>query len=165
LLRLRPGVGRNTRSIQEDNNMKPNIIHLIVILIVLQSCYEKNYPVNSSSVTKVSQSEKIELNVTKSDWFTRTNPANKLTFGYVYLVVQGTTNADKITVQTKGDGEIGDYPIKIKNGYFNDTVPISFTHAVNSISSSYTFYSSTILKAYLKSELLEMKLNSGALHY
>ena len=145
--------------------MKPNIIHLIVIIIILQSCFEKNYPVNSSSVTKVPKSGKIELNITKSDWYTEIYPANKLTFGYVYLVVQGATNAEKITVQTKGDGEIGDYPIKIKNGIFNDTVPISFTHAVNSISSSHTFYSTTILKAYLESEILEMNLNSGALHY
>jgi hypothetical protein len=145
--------------------MRPNIIHLIMILFILQSCFEKDYPMNNSSVTKVTKSEKIEFHVTKTDWYTKTFPANELTFGYVYFVVQGTTNAERITVQTYGDGLIGDYPIKIVNGIFNDTVQISFTHAVNSISSSFTFYSSTILKACLGSEILEMNFNSGVLQY
>ena len=54
----------------------------------------------------------------------------------VSLVISGSINADKVTVETHGDGLIGFYDIVLdsKNNFSNDTIGISFTFFfINSI--------------------------------
>jgi len=133
--------------------------------MIVISCRETNYAGTNKPVNEKYNSKEINLNVTKSYWYTSSLQASKLTFGHINLIVEGETNADKVTIQTKGDGLIGEYPLKLRNGKFCDTIQISFTHDITLPHNSTPFYSTTKLKAYLKSDVLETTLTSCPLTY
>jgi hypothetical protein len=145
--------------------MKSYILTLLFLSMGIVSYKETNYAGTNHLANENINSNKIILNVTKSYWYTSTLQATKLTFGHVNLIVAGETNAEKVTVQTKGDGVIGEYPLKLRNGKFCDTIQISFTLDITLPYNSAPFYSTTTLKAYLQSDVLETILTSDPLNY
>jgi hypothetical protein len=100
------------------------------------------------------------LSISNSQWYlTR----NILGGGEVNLKISGSTNGDKVTVRTYGDGVIFDENVELdskKN--FNKDVGISFT--ATSVPSG-EFEMSTKVMAYKGSDTLVVPLNSGKLKY
>lgn len=104
----------------------------------------------------------ISLTISNSMWFTTTTNSNS--FGQVNLALTGTTNADKISIMTYGDGVSGERGIQLdtSKSFTNDTTVISFTHFSGNIPVT-GFETSTILKAYKGLDTLKIKVNSGKL--
>jgi hypothetical protein len=100
------------------------------------------------------------LNLTNSQWYlTRTNNGG----GLVNLKIEGSTNSDKVTIRTFGDGVVSDRTVGLdskKN--FKEDVVISFT--ATSVPSG-EFEVSTKVMAYKGSDTLVVPLNSGKLKY
>jgi len=100
------------------------------------------------------------LNITDSRWYlTRTNYGG----GMVNLNIMGSTNGDKVTVRTHGDGVNSDENVELdskKN--FNKDIVISFT--ATSVPST-EFEVSTKVMAYKGTDTLIVPLNSGKLKY
>jgi len=124
--------------------MRTNLF-LICLFIVFASCSKK---------------DDATLRITDSQWYlTR----NILGGGEVNLKISGSTNGDKVTVRTYGDGVIFDENVELdskKN--FNKDVGISFT--ATSVPSG-EFEVSTKVMAYKGSDTLVVPLNSGKLKY
>jgi len=123
------------------------IIFLFVI-ITFASCSNKE---DNSPAT---------LSITNSQWYlTRTNYGG----GMVNLKIEGSTNGNKVTVRTSGDGVISDENVELdskKN--FNKDVVISFT--ATSVPSG-EFEVNTKVMAYKGIDTLVVPLNSGKLKY
>ena len=67
--------------------------------------------------------------LTHIEWYTTTETIGDFTFGFVRLSISGTTNGDKVTIITYGDGVILEYEIALdENNQFNEDVVIAFTH-------------------------------------
>lgn len=122
-------------------------IIFLIVLIALASCSKED----NSPVT---------LNITNSQWYlTRTNYGG----GMVNLKIEGSTNGDKVTIRTHGDGVNSDEIVELdsrKN--FNKDVVISFT--ATSVPST-EFEVSTKVMAYKGTDTLIVPLNSGKLKY
>jgi hypothetical protein len=100
------------------------------------------------------------LNITNSQWYLTRNGIGG---GYVNLKIEGSTNGDKVTIRTHGDGVNSDENVELdsrKN--FNKDVVISFT--ATSVPST-EFEISTKVIAYKGTDTLEVPLNSGKLKY
>ena len=123
------------------------IIFLFVI-ITFASCSNKE---DNSPAT---------LSITNSQWYlTRTNYGG----GMVNLKIAGSTNSDKVTIRTYGDGLVSDENVELdsrKN--FNKDVVISFT--ATSVPSG-EFEVNTKVMAYKGIDTLVVPLNSGKLKY
>jgi hypothetical protein len=123
------------------------IIFLLVI-IVFASCSKKE------------DNSDIILSITNSQWYlTRTNYSG----GVVNLKIEGSTNSDKVTIRTYGDGVVSDENVELdskKN--FNKDIVISFT--ATSVPSG-EFEVSTKVMAYKGTDTLVVPLNSGKLKY
>ena len=123
------------------------IIFLFVI-IMFASCPKKE---DDSPAT---------LSITNSQWYlTRTNYGG----GMVNLKIAGSTNSDKVTIRTYGDGLVSDENVELdsrKN--FNKDVVISFT--ATSVPSG-EFEVNTKVMAYKGTDTLIVPLNSGKLKY
>jgi len=81
-------------------------------------------------------------------------------------VFSSSTNADKVTVRTYGDGVITDQNIVLdsKKSFNRDTVTVSFTH-FSGVPPSGEFERNTIVKAIKGTDTLIVILNSGKLKY
>lgn len=117
-------------------------------IIVFASCSEKE---NNSPAT---------LNITNSQWYlTRLGNAG----GMVNLKLEGSTNGNKVTVRTYGDGVMFDANVELdskKN--FNKDLVISFR--VTSVPSG-EFEVNTKVMAYKDNDTLVVSLSSGKLKY
>ncbi len=113
-----------------------------------------------ASCSKKEDISEITLNITDSQWYlTRTNYGG----GLVNLKIAGSTNGDKVTVRTHGDGVISDENVELdskKN--FNKDIVISFT--ATSVPSG-EFEVNTKVMAYKGTDTLVVPLNSGKLKY
>jgi hypothetical protein len=113
-----------------------------------------------ASCSKNEDHSPATLNITNSQWYlTRTNYGG----GMVNLKIEGSTNGDKVTIRTHGDGVNSDENVELdsrKN--FNKDVVISFT--ATSVPSS-EFEVSTKVMAYKGADTLIVTLNSGKLKY
>ena len=108
-----------------------------------------------------SKREDANLNITNSQWYLTRNTI--VPAGTVNLKVAGSTNGDKVTVRTNGDGVIFDENVELdskKN--FNKDIVISFF--ATSVPSG-EFEVSTKVMAYKGSDTLVVTLNSGKLKY
>jgi hypothetical protein len=123
-------------------------IIFLLSIIALASCSKKE---DNSPAT---------LSITYSQWYlTRTNYGG----GMVNLKIAGSTNSDKVTVRTYGDGLVSDENVELdsrKN--FNKDVVISFT--ATSVPSG-EFEVNTKVMAYKGIDTLVVPLNSGKLKY
>jgi hypothetical protein len=122
------------------------IIFLLAI-IGFASCLE-----NEDKVTT--------LNITTSQWYlTRTNYGG----GMVNLKLEGSTNGEKVTVRTYGDGLRSDYNIALDSDKnFNEDIVIAFT--ATSVPGG-EFELTTKVMAYGRVDTLVVPLNSGKLKY
>jgi hypothetical protein len=113
-----------------------------------------------ASCSKKEDYNPATLNITDSQWYlTRNNYGG----GMVNLKLEGSTNGDKVTVETHGDGVISDENVKLdsqKN--FNIDIVIAFT--VHSVPVG-EFEVSTKVMAYKGMDTLSVPLNSGKLKY
>ena len=113
-----------------------------------------------TSCSKKEDNTPATLNINYSQWYlTRTNYGG----GMVNLKIEGSTNGDKVTISTHGDGVNSDVNIELdsrKN--FNDDIIISFT--ATSVPST-EFEVSTKVMAYKGTDTLRVTLNSGKLKY
>ena len=123
--------------------MKP-YIYIFLLSLAFSSCTKNDDPT---------------LELSREEWYLeRLN-----TGGAVHLVIEGTTNADKITVKTFGDGLISDHEIDIKlSNHFEEDIVISFS--VSSVPTS-EFELSTDLKIYKKTNMITVTLTSDKLKY
>jgi hypothetical protein len=113
-----------------------------------------------ASCSKKEDYNPATLNITDSQWYlTRTNYGG----GMVNLRIAGSTNGDKVTVRTHGDGVISDENVELdSNKNFNKDIVISFT--ATSVPSG-EFEVNTKVMAYKGTDTLVVPLNSGKLKY
>jgi hypothetical protein len=113
-----------------------------------------------TSCSKKEDNTPATLNINYSQWYlTRTNYGG----GMVNLKIEGSTNGDKVTIRTHGDGVNSDVNLELdsrKN--FNEDIIISFT--ATSVPST-EFEVSTKVMAYKGTDTLRVTLNSGKLKY
>ena len=104
------------------------------------------------------------ITITNSLWFTTTT--NSKSFGQVNLAITGSTNADKVSVLTFGDGLMGEQYILLNAdmSFKPDTFGISFSHFSGQPPAT-GFERSTVIMAYKGSDTLTVTLNSGKLKY
>ena len=144
---------------------------LLVFVLALVSCSNKedhelttDYWNKNDSIRVVTGSDGTFLKITKSTWFTTTTNSNS--FGQVNLGITGSTNADRVTVLTSGDGVIDEQNILLdtQKNFKQDSIGISFTHFSGTPPTT-LFERSTVVKAYKGADTLTVKLNSGKLRY
>lgn len=145
--------------------MKKSIL-TVSLLVLLFSCtkeddnIEVSNPISiDNSIRNYSSDNGTTLQLTNSTWYTQ-----KLNnFGYVNLIISGSTNADKVIVMTIGDGLIGESDVLLDSNkkFISDTTGISFTTAP----SVDLFEQSTKLKAIKGEDTLVVTLKSGNLTY
>ena len=124
--------------------MKPYIF-LTLLLLAFTSCTKNDDPA---------------LKLTREEWYTvRTDYG-----GSVHLIIEGTTNADRVTVTTYGDGLISDHEIDINLfNHFKADVGISFIVTTAPLTGK--FVSNTELKIYKNTNMITMALTSDTLKY
>jgi len=144
-----------------------NTFILLSMFMILVSCSKNDSKNDSDKFTKIindsirnySSPKGTTLQLTNTTWYTE----RIYGFGNLNLIITGSTNADRVTVLTRGDGLLGDYNVTLNsnNEFINDTIGILFTHAPSDDFIS-TF---TEIKAYKDLDTLVVKLKSGQLKY
>lgn len=145
--------------------MKKSIL-TVCLLVFLFSCSKEDdnivvsNPISiDNSIRNYSNDNGTTLQLTNSTWYTQ-----KLNnFGYVNLIISGSTNADKVIVMTIGDGLIGESDVLLDSNkkFISDTTGISFT----TVPSVDLFEQSTKLKAIKGEDTLVVTLKSGNITY
>ena len=123
-------------------------IIILFVIIAFASCSKKEDNIPAT------------LNITNSQWYlTRTNYGG----GMVNLKIEGSTNGDKVTIRTHGDGVNSDLNVELdsEKNFYKDVV-ISFT--ATSVPTT-EFEVSTKVMAYKGTDTLVVTLNSGILKY
>ena len=83
-----------------QKNMK--LIYLLFTLFILTSCIKNEDPIHEDPI----------LNIGSTEWYLeRIND----TGGSVHLKIVGSTNGDKVTVRTFGDGLISDKSLELNS--------------------------------------------------
>jgi len=146
--------------------MKKTFI-LLSTFILLVSCSKNDSKDNSNVFTKItndsirnySSPKGTTLQLTNTTWYTE----KIYGFGNLNLIISGSTNADRVTILTRGDGLLADYNVTLNsnNEFINDTIGILFTHAPSNDFVS----TSTEIKVYKDLDTLVVKLKSGQLKY
>jgi hypothetical protein len=108
-----------------------------------------------------SKKEDATLNITNSQWYLTRNTL--IPAGVVNLKIAGSTNGDKVTVRTYGDGVIFDENVELdsKKDFNADIVILFFATSVP----SGEFEVNTEIMAYKGSDTLVVPINSGKLEY
>ena len=102
------------------------------------------------------------LSLSYVEWYTTTEEIGELTFGYVHLDLSGSTNGDRVTVITYGDGVIDELELDLdQDKKFSQDIVIKFTHAADNTPQKY----STVLTAYKGSSTTSISLESEELTY
>lgn len=100
--------------------------------------------------------------LTHIEWHTTTETIDGFIYGFVHVSISGTTNGDKVTITTYGDGVILEKEIHLdQNNQFNEEVTIAFTHMADDGPRIY----STTLTAYKGSRFNKIDLVSDGLTY
>jgi hypothetical protein len=100
--------------------MKFSLALFLVALIAI-SCN------NTKQITQPTENKVLTLSTIT--WITDTMRTPSLIFGHVSLFLTGRTTGTKVTVETYGDGVIGNPSLQLdSNSAFSDTVKICFTH-------------------------------------
>ena len=108
----------------------------------------------------------ILLNVSSSQWYTSTQAGTAGGFCNTKLVISGSTNADKVTVETHGDGVISEQSVLLdsKKNFTKNTVAIAFLHYSDTPPGG-TFEMSTVVRAIKGLDTLKVTVKSGTLKY
>ncbi len=134
--------------------LKDNLQFLAILLLLFLVAACKKDDTDGQRVTD----KGVYVMLDNSKWYL-TRQGNG---GSVSVKLNGTTNADKVTIVTVGDGLAGEYNLPLSSGKFNGDVGISFT--ATSVPAG-VFHESTVLKAYKGTDTLKLTLNSGDLQY
>jgi hypothetical protein len=123
-------------------------IIFLLLIIGFASCSKK---VDNSDIT---------LSITNSQWYlTRIITGG----GVVNVKIEGSTNGDRVTIRTYGDGVVSDEKVELdskKN--FNKDIAILFTATSVPVGE---FEVGTIVMAYKGADTLVVHLKSGKLKY
>lgn len=137
---------------------------LMILSVLLASCIKDGNKGPGAAYVDLNGTSLILLN---AQWISSTKSYSEGGgFWFLSLVLSGSTNADKVTVETYGDGVIGEQNISLDSQkYFsNDTIGISFSH-YSTTPPSGEFSMSTTIKACKGLDTLKVTLNSGNLKY
>lgn len=147
--------------------MKKSILILGLMLVLFSCTTSEDETIivetakkSDTTIRNYSSENGVNLQLTFSNWYTEKTTNG---FGIVHLTVSGSTNADKITVLTHGDGLLSGYNLILDSDqkFTNRDAAISFTHAA----SDEAFSSTTEIKATRGNKSLIVVLNSGELQY
>jgi hypothetical protein len=127
----------------------------------LSAAFTRN---ENDSVRIYKDSKGTIITITNSMWFTTTTDSKS--FGQVNLAITGSTNADRVTVLTIGDGVLSEQEILLETdkSFKPDTIGISFSHFSEAPPTT-EFERTTFIKGYKGSDTLTVTLNSGKLKY
>lgn len=130
-------------------------------MLLIMSCK------NSEKDTSVSYNDAVvNVKILSSNWYTTTLKNNdKLYFGSIHLKAGGTTNANSIFIETRGDGSCSFVPLDLDtNKEFNFDLVITFSpFPYNPLGVETTEWA--LMRAMKGLDTLEFKLNSGKLVY
>jgi len=134
-------------------------VYFVLLIFVFASCSKKE--VNSDIIQSTTKdTSKITLNITDTLWYLTRNGIGG---GNVNLKIAGSTNGDKVTIRTYGDGRRSDLNVELDSKKkFNKDIVISFT--ATSVPSG-EFEVGTKVMAYKGTDTLVVPLNSGKLKY
>lgn len=139
------------------------IILFLSFTLVFTSCERDD---NADSIKVYTDSKGTSISLANSKWFTTKSGDSYNGFGNVNLSISGITNADKVTIETYGDGLRGNLELVLdsKKNFNTDTIMVSFTHFSGTLPND-AFERSSILKAIKGKDTLIVTLNSGKLKY
>ena len=133
--------------------------HLLIfcLLVIMSGCSKDN------SVTPQGKNYRdangTYVNLTTTQWYVTKNG----NFATLYLKIAGSTNGDKLTITTYGDGVVQDVNIQLEpNKSFNKDIGVAFTAAGGS---SGSFDTSTKIVTYKGGDSFTTVLSSGKLDY
>ena len=135
-----------------------HLLMLCLFIALFASCKKNESTSKNAGISK--NENGINLNLTIAQWHLVQYQNNG---GEVKLNISGSTNADRVTIRSRGDGFISDGELILDaNKKFSDDVQISFfgTSLPKGI-----FEESVLIKAYKGNDSLLLTLNSGSLHF
>ncbi|MFB9844603.1 hypothetical protein [Mucilaginibacter ginsenosidivorans] len=132
-----------------------NLFLIACSLILLSACSKKeDVPPGQTFRNK----NGLYVNFSNEKWYVTKDG----TFATVNLKLAGTTNGDRITMRTSGDGLLLDNNLALKSGKFTTDGGIWFTHAAPDTG---TLHGSTEITVYRGSDTLVVHLVSDDLSY
>jgi hypothetical protein len=139
-------------------NILSNIPTLVVLLFgVSFSACKKSDPVVAGK--KYSDAKGTYIAIDSARWYLIKEGSG----GEVHFKASGTTNANKLTITTSGDGLLTDINIPVGTDQrFSQDVVMSFSVTARQTDN---FQESAVLTAYKGSDTLKVVLPSGNLHY
>ena len=138
------------------------IVLFLGILVLFASC-KKESKDNTNKIEK--DSAGIILSITNYQWYSDTEKGPNIGAWRLFLVISGNTNADKVTVETYGDGLTGEFelPLDENKNFYKDTVGIAFF--MYSTPPTGQFEKSTIVTAVSGNNTLKIPIKSGLMNY
>lgn len=132
--------------------------------LLLMSC-EKEESVNSNQEYR--DSSGISLDLSNCKWFvTKTVISSNNSFANVNLSIAGTTNADKVSIETFGDGLTSEQVLTMdkQKNFKTDSIVISFRHFTGAFPTE-EFESHTRIFVYKGLDTMVVDLKSHKLKY
>ena len=141
------------------------VIMVIYFCLFFVSCKKEQSAISYTQQT-YTDSHGTSVNFTKCIWLTTIVRGNNDGFWNLALLISGSTNADRITIVTTGDGLLAEQNLvlDLNKNFVNDTIGIEFFHYSGAPPSG-SFSASTVVKAYRGSDTLVVKLSSGIMDY
>lgn len=146
------------------------IILFLSFILVFASCKKDDTTEPTNVVTDstmfYTDAQGTFVRLTNAKWFTVRNGSFYKGFSFVNLSIAGSTNADKVSIETYGDGAGGDLYLVIDSNknFKKDSIIISYIH-YNDTLPTYEFERYTRLKAIKGTDTLRATLYSGKLKY
>jgi hypothetical protein len=136
-------------------------LFVFALMLSLESCSDIN------GISPVFyQAKGIDVKLTSTNWYTTADDLkNKLHLGTVNLFISGSTNAEKIFIETAGDGILGWHSLNLNDQKtFSYSIEISFCVTDQIIKGTETSMEST-LRAVKGTDTMDINLKSGKLVY
>ena len=103
-------------------------IYIVSILLLFIGCFDDS-------------NEELVLEISSAEWYTTIDDG----FGCVHLAIAGTTNGEKVSFTTIGDGDRSEFCLELDlENDFNQDIVIYFTHDPENIQRKYR----TVVTAY-----------------
>ena len=128
---------------------------LFLITLITISCD------NEKQITQPAENKALALSTIT--WITDTMRTSSLIFGNLSLFLQGHPIGTNVTVETYGDGVIGNWPLNLDNNLaLSDTINICFTHWAT----TKKFVRTTMIRVYNDSTPIDsLLLSSDSIMY
>lgn len=112
--------------------------------------------------TGCNSDKKAKISIEKAEWSTEKESVGELMFGKVKLHISGSTNCERVTVMTYGDGIPSEVELTVKSGKFEGSEIIEFT---SSAVTGAAVEAGTIVKGYNGDDEKEIEIESENLTY